>query len=138
MLIEVETLLLQSPEYLVCIVIMMRNGEVQLHARKLRSLVDLCVQKIIDNIRYLGNVGCVDLHLLERISPHYTGADLSPMTDKLWKGFFEKQYRSKIAPRKDGVSEGQFSQVLLHEMDAIRQACASLQAGYQPKKQRWW
>ncbi|XLR15286.1 hypothetical protein S83_043224, partial [Arachis hypogaea] len=52
-------------------VIMMRKGEVQLHARKLRSLVDLCVQKIIDNIRYLGNVGCVDLHLHKRILPHY-------------------------------------------------------------------
>ncbi|RYR79296.1 hypothetical protein Ahy_A01g004125 isoform E [Arachis hypogaea] len=85
-------------------VIMMRRGEVQLPARKLPSLVDLCVQKIIDNIRYLGNVGCVDLHLLERILPHCTvdqlihvekaseGADLSPVTDKLWKGFFEKQY----------------------------------------------
>ncbi|XP_050204990.1 protein argonaute 5 [Mercurialis annua] len=33
---------------------------------------------------------------------------------------------------RDGVSEGQFSQVLLEEMDAIRQACASLEAGYLP------
>ncbi|GMJ10787.1 ARGONAUTE 5 [Hibiscus trionum] len=33
---------------------------------------------------------------------------------------------------RDGVSEGQFSQVLLHEMDAIRKACASLQEGYLP------
>ncbi|XBH82567.1 hypothetical protein VPH35_071191 [Triticum aestivum] len=32
----------------------------------------------------------------------------------------------------DGVSEGQFSQVLLYEMDAIRKACATLQAGYLP------
>ncbi|RYR27470.1 hypothetical protein Ahy_B01g051501 isoform C [Arachis hypogaea] len=88
---------------------MMRKGEVQLPARKLPSLVDLCVQKIIDNIRYLGNVGCVDLHLLERILPHCTvdqlmhvekaseGADLSPVTDKLWKGFFEKQYGSNCS-----------------------------------------
>ncbi|GFP93542.1 protein argonaute mel1 [Phtheirospermum japonicum] len=34
---------------------------------------------------------------------------------------------------RDGVSEGQFSQVLLHEMDAIRKACASLQEGYMPR-----
>ncbi|XP_020214043.1 protein argonaute 5 [Cajanus cajan] len=33
---------------------------------------------------------------------------------------------------RDGVSEGQFSQVLLHEMDAIRKACGSLQAEYFP------
>ncbi|KAL3622952.1 argonaute 5 [Castilleja foliolosa] len=34
---------------------------------------------------------------------------------------------------RDGVSEGQFSQVLLHEMDSIRKACASLQEGYMPR-----
>ncbi|KAL6270621.1 hypothetical protein ACE6H2_027532 [Prunus campanulata] len=33
---------------------------------------------------------------------------------------------------RDGVSEGQFSQVLLYEMDAIRKACASLEELYQP------
>ncbi|KAE8791379.1 hypothetical protein D1007_34207 [Hordeum vulgare] len=33
---------------------------------------------------------------------------------------------------RDGVSEGQFSQVLLYEMDAIRKACATLQTGYLP------
>ncbi|KAH9660322.1 protein argonaute 5 [Citrus sinensis] len=32
----------------------------------------------------------------------------------------------------DGVGERQFSQVLLHEMNAIRQACASLEEGYAP------
>nr|KJB35183.1 hypothetical protein B456_006G103100 [Gossypium raimondii] len=32
-----------------------------------------------------------------------------------------------------GVSEGQFSQVLLYEMDAIRKACSSLQEGYMPR-----
>ncbi|KAH8500288.1 hypothetical protein H0E87_015513 [Populus deltoides] len=33
---------------------------------------------------------------------------------------------------RDGVSEGQFYQVLLYEMDAIRKACASLEPNYQP------
>ncbi|KAK4375931.1 hypothetical protein RND71_006608 [Anisodus tanguticus] len=34
---------------------------------------------------------------------------------------------------RDGVSEGQFNQVLLEEMDAIRQACAALEEGYLPR-----
>ncbi|KAL4195795.1 hypothetical protein AMTRI_Chr04g242840 [Amborella trichopoda] len=33
---------------------------------------------------------------------------------------------------RDGVSEGQFAQVLLEEMDAVRKACASLEVGYLP------
>ncbi|PIA43518.1 hypothetical protein AQUCO_01900127v1 [Aquilegia coerulea] len=33
---------------------------------------------------------------------------------------------------RDGVSEGQFNQVLLYELDAIRKACASLEEGYLP------
>lgn len=49
---------------------MMRRDQV--HVRKLPSLVDLCVEKVIDNLRYLGNVGSVDHHLLERILPHCT------------------------------------------------------------------
>lgn len=33
---------------------------------------------------------------------------------------------------RDGVSEGQFYQVLFYELDAIRKACASLEPNYQP------
>ncbi|OVA19450.1 Argonaute/Dicer protein [Macleaya cordata] len=33
---------------------------------------------------------------------------------------------------RDGVSEGQFAQVLLYELDAIRKACQSLEEGYLP------
>ncbi|KAF5937660.1 hypothetical protein HYC85_025166 [Camellia sinensis] len=33
---------------------------------------------------------------------------------------------------RDGVSEGQFNQVLLYEMDAIRKACVSLEENYLP------
>ncbi|CAJ1964454.1 unnamed protein product [Sphenostylis stenocarpa] len=84
------------------LVIMMRRDEI--YAPKMPTLVDLCVQKVIDNVRYLGNVGGVEQHLLERILPHCTvdqlmhvekstkGRDLSPVTDKLWKKFFEKQF----------------------------------------------
>ncbi|XP_042412284.1 protein argonaute MEL1-like isoform X2 [Zingiber officinale] len=42
------------------------------------------------------------------------------------------QKPGRIIFYRDGVSEGQFSQVLLYEMDAIRKACASLQEGYLP------
>ncbi|CAM6082414.1 unnamed protein product [Calypogeia fissa] len=42
------------------------------------------------------------------------------------------QKPQRIIFYRDGVSEGQFYQVLLHELDAIRKACASLEANYQP------
>ncbi|XP_014522546.1 transcription elongation factor B polypeptide 3 [Vigna radiata var. radiata] len=82
---------------------MMRRRD-EICAPKIPTLIDLCVQKVIDNVRYLGDVGYVDQHLLERILPHCTvdqlmhvekstkGRDLSPITDKLWKKFFEKQF----------------------------------------------
>ncbi|KDP39805.1 hypothetical protein JCGZ_03941 [Jatropha curcas] len=71
---------------------------------KAPSLVDLCVDVAISNVRYLGDVGETDLHLLDRILPHCTmdqlihiekrteGRDLSPVTDKLWKRFFEREF----------------------------------------------
>ncbi|XP_015077849.1 protein argonaute 5-like [Solanum pennellii] len=45
---------------------------------------------------------------------------------------------TKIKPERiifyrDGVSEGQFNQVLLEEMDAIRKACVALQSDYMPR-----
>ncbi|CAE6016796.1 unnamed protein product [Arabidopsis arenosa] len=43
------------------------------------------------------------------------------------------QIPSRIIFYRDGVSEGQFSQVLLHEMTAIRKACSSLQENYLPR-----
>ncbi|XP_038052098.1 protein argonaute-2-like isoform X1 [Patiria miniata] len=39
---------------------------------------------------------------------------------------------ARIILYRDGVSEGQFPQVLNHELRAIREACMSLEAGYQP------
>ncbi|XP_044465755.1 uncharacterized protein LOC123195946 isoform X2 [Mangifera indica] len=71
------------------------------------SLVDLCVKVAIDNVKYLGDVGETDLHLLERILPHCTkdqlihvedstvGRDLSPVTDALWKQFYKKDFGEK-------------------------------------------
>ncbi|KAB5531854.1 hypothetical protein DKX38_018524 [Salix brachista] len=72
--------------------------------RKAPSLVDLCVNLAVENVKYLGDVGETDLHLLDRILPHCTldqlmhiekstvGRDLSSVTDKLWKTFYEKQF----------------------------------------------
>lgn len=40
--------------------------------RQAPALVDLCVQLAIDNMRYLGNVGETDHHLLDRILSHCT------------------------------------------------------------------
>ncbi|PIN03833.1 Translation initiation factor 2C (eIF-2C) [Handroanthus impetiginosus] len=42
------------------------------------------------------------------------------------------QKPQRIIFYRDGVSEGQFFQVLLFELDAIRKACASLEPNYQP------
>ncbi|XP_044964927.1 protein argonaute 14-like [Hordeum vulgare subsp. vulgare] len=57
------------------------------------------------------------------------------MMRELLVSFYKKTgYKpSRIIFYRDGVSEGQFAQVLMYEMDAIRKACASLQADYQPK-----
>ncbi|KAL4566730.1 hypothetical protein LXL04_030853 [Taraxacum kok-saghyz] len=75
--------------------------------RRIPTLVDLCVQKAIDNVRYMGDVGETDQHRLERFLPHYTveqlmhiedateERDLSPVTDNLWKNFYLLQFGAK-------------------------------------------
>ncbi|CAH2058311.1 unnamed protein product, partial [Thlaspi arvense] len=72
------------------------------------SLVDLCLRTAIDNVRYIGYVGGVDFHLLEQIMQHCTleqlmhiedstqDTDLSPVTNKFWKRFCEKQYAADV------------------------------------------
>ncbi|XP_046362549.1 protein argonaute-2-like isoform X2 [Haliotis cracherodii] len=39
---------------------------------------------------------------------------------------------TRIVFYRDGVSEGQFQQVLSHELRAVREACMKLEVGYQP------
>ncbi|CAN8241628.1 unnamed protein product [Cochlearia groenlandica] len=68
------------------------------------SLVRLCVWKAIDNVEYIGYVGGVEFGLLEQILEHCTSeqlmhiedstqdTDLSPITAKLWKRFYEKGF----------------------------------------------
>ncbi|KAL3333121.1 hypothetical protein AABB24_033277 [Solanum stoloniferum] len=74
---------------------------------KVPSLVDLCVQTAVDNVRYLGDVGETDTHLLKRILPHCSleqlthvensteGRDLSQVTDRLWKRFYQIEFGDK-------------------------------------------
>ncbi|KAL5231517.1 hypothetical protein ABZP36_030293 [Zizania latifolia] len=71
--------------------------------RKPMSLLELCVLKVSDNLRYVDNVDGIDMALLDRILPHcklhelthiesHTKMDLSPITDKLWKVFYGRQF----------------------------------------------
>ncbi|KAH9620744.1 hypothetical protein KSS87_014690 [Heliosperma pusillum] len=91
----------------------MRSGNLLFQGRnrqrngKAPSLVDLCVQTAIDNVKYIGDVGATDSHLLERILPHCTveelmhienattERDLSPITDTLWKKYYEIKFGAK-------------------------------------------
>ncbi|XWS28646.1 hypothetical protein CRYUN_Cryun25bG0088800 [Craigia yunnanensis] len=73
--------------------------------------------------------------LYKTVQDPQKGVVHSGMIRELLVAFFnstgQKPYR--IIFYRDGVSEGQFSQVLLYEVDAIRKACASLQEGYMPR-----
>uniref|UniRef100_A0ACD5UNX7 Uncharacterized protein n=1 Tax=Avena sativa TaxID=4498 RepID=A0ACD5UNX7_AVESA len=57
------------------------------------------------------------------------------MIRELLVAFYRQNNRKpeRIIFYRDGVSEGQFAEVLMHEMDAIRRACQSLQEDYLPK-----
>nr|XP_009759518.1 PREDICTED: LOW QUALITY PROTEIN: protein argonaute 1-like [Nicotiana sylvestris] len=59
-----------------------------------------------------------------------TGGMVSELLISFRKSTGQKPQR--IIFYRDGVSEGQFYQVLLDELDAIRKACASLEPNYQP------
>lgn len=62
--------------------------------RRIPTLVDLCVQKAIDNVRYIGDVGATDTILLERFLPHCTAEQLMHIEDSteviiiFWHCFF--------------------------------------------------
>jgi len=66
-------------------------------------LLELCVRKVIDNLRYVGSMDGVEMQLLKRILPHCTmeqltriesrtEMDISPVTDVLWKRFYQQQF----------------------------------------------
>ncbi|KAL3626338.1 Protein argonaute 10 [Castilleja foliolosa] len=83
--------------------------------------------------KYAGLV-CAQAHRQELIQDLYkTWQD--PVRGTMSGGMIRKatgQKPQRIIFYRDGVSEGQFYQVLLFELDAIRKACASLEPNYQP------
>jgi eukaryotic translation initiation factor 2C len=60
--------------------------------------------------------------------------DLSIMVKDLLVQFYKStRFKpTRIIFYRDGVSEGQFMQVLQYELRAVREACVSLEVGYQP------
>lgn len=77
--------------------------------RKVPSLVELCRDTAILNLRFMGDVGDTELHLLKDILPRCNikelthieysseGRDLSPVTDDLWKRFYLRYFGEKNA-----------------------------------------
>ncbi|XP_031556457.1 protein argonaute-2-like [Actinia tenebrosa] len=61
-------------------------------------------------------------------------AELGAMVRELLVQFYQstRHKPQRIIFYRDGVSEGQFRQVLVHELKAIREACIKLEVGYQP------
>ena len=62
--------------------------------------------------------------------------DLAAMVKELLIEFYKANW--KLKPRKiifyrDGVSEGQFDQVLVHEVRAVQEACMMLEKEYRPR-----
>lgn len=61
--------------------------------------------------------------------------DMKNIAKELLLGFYRINNRvkpEKIIFYRDGVSEGQFSQVQQHEVAALRAACSELEPGYEP------
>lgn len=60
--------------------------------------------------------------------------DLSNMVKELLIQFYKSTHfkPNRIIFYRDGVSEGQFHQVLAHELMAVREACMKLEADYKP------
>ncbi|KAK9911489.1 hypothetical protein M0R45_035397 [Rubus argutus] len=75
--------------------------------QKGKALSFAAVSAAIDNRRFLGDVSDMDLDVLEQILPHCSkaqltriekstkGRDLSLVTDKLWKRFYETEFGIK-------------------------------------------
>ncbi|KAH9603059.1 hypothetical protein KSS87_014861, partial [Heliosperma pusillum] len=88
-----------------------------------------------DVTKYKGLVSAQG-HREEIIQDLYKEVDGKPsgMIRELLVSYYKStgQKPKRIIFYRDGVSEGQFAHVLLHEIDAIRKACATLEEGYLP------
>ena len=82
-------------------------------------------------------------HARVRAQRHRNGAgaqeiinDLAQIVKELLVEFYKTNGRlkpSKILFYRDGVSEGQFDQVLVHEVRAVQEACMKLEKDYRPR-----
>ncbi|ONI17612.1 hypothetical protein PRUPE_3G169700 [Prunus persica] len=110
------------------------------------SLVDLCINTAIDNIRHLGDVGETELYFLERILPHCTvdqlrhvekstkGRDLSPITDNLWRKLYQKEFGiertnlviERMKKKKVSFRWNQLYEAKLREVDVAENKVADL------------
>jgi hypothetical protein len=52
--------------------LLFQRNPVMMKRKDQTPLVDLCVEKAIDNVKHLGDVSHVDHRMLERILPHCT------------------------------------------------------------------
>ncbi|XP_063728094.1 protein argonaute-2-like isoform X3 [Symsagittifera roscoffensis] len=86
-------------------------------------------------------VGSMDAHpsryaAVVRVQSHRQEVigDLSTMIRELLIQFYRNtRFKPlRLIMYRTGVSEGQFQQVLVHELKAIREACVRLEVGYQP------
>src|SRR5207237_465268 len=61
-------------------------------------------------------------------------SDLKDIVQELLKVFYKETRKKpgRILFYRDGVSEGQFEEVLNYEVDAIRKACTGLEETYKP------
>ena len=87
----------------------------------------------------------VEIRLQERVTKDIEGkskvrvveeiVQMEKITYSLLLKFFQVARRKpeQIIYYRDGVSEGQFADVLNHELSAIRRACMQLEPGYKPK-----
>ncbi|ETV88979.1 hypothetical protein H257_00397 [Aphanomyces astaci] len=60
--------------------------------------------------------------------------DMEGITNELLRSFYQATHvkPERILIYRDGISEGQFQNILSKEVQAIRQACESLEPGYRP------
>uniref|UniRef100_A0A2R5LN49 Putative translation initiation factor 2c n=1 Tax=Ornithodoros turicata TaxID=34597 RepID=A0A2R5LN49_9ACAR len=70
----------------------------------------------------------------ERTNEREIIKDLRDMVKETLRAFYRntQQKPQKIIFYRDGVSDGQFNEVLSYELNAIRQACTELQQDYKP------
>ncbi|XP_024190317.1 uncharacterized protein LOC112194300 [Rosa chinensis] len=84
-----------------------RKTTLTMEKGRLIRLDDRWVSIAIDNLDSFGDVGYLDFKFLDQVLPHCSkdqlihiekstkGTDLTPITDKLWKKFFERDFGSK-------------------------------------------